>query len=215
MWLSPCIPPIALIFKGTGKRIPKKETSQYPSCVKVFWSKSASWNRGVAIGFGNLLNKGPFKNDRVKFLWFDGLGMRDGIKHDNGHFYKEFQTSLDSGNWKQVVHKPRESKWAQGVDLNVGATIKSKMYKRIRAANEVYYQKKKANPDLPKMTTSELRLLTIKALKEAWVETVEERRVMIRAFEKTGIRLKVDGSDDAEKMKFQGRRYLKGNSVHA
>ena len=29
--------------------------------------------------------------------------------------------------------------------------------------------------------------------------------VMIRAFEKTGIILKVDGSEDAEKMKFQGR----------
>ena len=55
------------------------------------------------------------------------------------------------------------------------------------------------------MTTSELRLLTVKALKEAWVETVEERRVMIRAFEKTGISLKVDGSEDAEKMKFQGQ----------
>ena len=118
---------------------------------------------------------------------------------------KEFQASLDSGNWKQVVHKPRESKWAQGLDLNVGATIKVKMYKRIRAATEVYYQKKKANLNLPKMTTSELRLLTAKALKEAWVETFEERRVMIRAFEKTGISLKVDGSEDAEKMKFQAQ----------
>ena len=29
--------------------------------------------------------------------------------------------------------------------------------------------------------------------------------VMIRAFEKTGISLKVDGSEDAEKMKFQGQ----------
>ena len=47
--------------------------------------------------------------------------------------------------------------------------------------------------------------MTVKALKEAWVETVEERRVMIRAFEKTGISLKVDGSEDAEKMKFQGQ----------
>ena len=48
-------------------------------------------------------------------------------------------------------------------------------------------------------------MLTVKALKEAWGETVEERRVMIRAFEKTGISLKVDGSEDAEKMKFQGQ----------
>ena len=40
----------------------------------------------------------------------------------------------------------------------------------------------------------------------AWVETVQERRVMIRAFEKTGISLKVDGLEDAEKMKFQGQK---------
>ena len=33
----------------------------------------------------------------------------------------------------------------------------------------------------------------------------KERRVIIRAFEKTGISLKVDGSEDAEKMKFQGQ----------
>ena len=72
-------------------------------------------------------------------------------------------------------------------------------------ATEIYYKKKKANPDLKKMTTSELRLMTIKALKEAWVETVEQRRVMIRAFEKTGISLKTDGSEDAEKMHFQGQ----------
>ncbi len=104
-----------------------------------------------------------------------------------------------------MVHKPRESKWAQAVDLNVGATIKAKMYKRIREATEFYYQKKKANPNLKKMTTSELRLMTIKALKEAWVETVEERRVMIRAFEKTGISSKANGSEDAAKMHFQGQ----------
>ena len=68
-----------------------------------------------------------------------------------------------------------------------------------------YFSGLDVNPNLPKMTTSELRLLTVKSLKEAWVETVQERQVMIRAFEKTGISLKVDGSEDAEKMKFQGQ----------
>ena len=37
------------------------------------------------------------------------------------------------------------------------------------------------------------------------METVQEKRVMIRAVEKTGISLKVDGSEDAEKMHFQGQ----------
>ena len=43
------------------------------------------------------------------------------------------------------------------------------------------------------------------ALKESWIEVVEKRRVMIRAFEKTGISLKTDGSEDQEKMHFQGQ----------
>ena len=55
------------------------------------------------------------------------------------------------------------------------------------------------------MTTSELRLYTVRSLKEAWVETIQERRVMIRAFEKTEISLKVDATEDAELMEFQGQ----------
>ena len=47
--------------------------------------------------------------------------------------------------------------------------------------------------------------MTVKALKDAWVEVVKERKVMIRAFEKTGISLKTDGSEDNEKMHFQGQ----------
>jgi len=42
-------------------------------------------------------------------------------------------------------------------------------------------------------------------LKDTWVEAVEEQRVMIYAFGKTGISLKVDGSEDVEKMKFHGQ----------
>ena len=34
---------------------------------------------------------------------------------------------------------------------------------------------------------------------------IVEKKVMIRAFEKTGISLKVDGSEDATKMHFQGQ----------
>ena len=47
--------------------------------------------------------------------------------------------------------------------------------------------------------------MTIKSLKKAWIQTVKEKRVMIRAFEKTGISLKADGSEDAETMHFQGQ----------
>ena len=47
--------------------------------------------------------------------------------------------------------------------------------------------------------------MTVKARKEAWEEVVTEKKVLIRAFEKTGISLKVDGSEDGTKMHFQGQ----------
>ena len=55
------------------------------------------------------------------------------------------------------------------------------------------------------MTTSDMQIMTVKALEEAWKEVIVEKTVMIRAFEKTGITLKVDGSEDATKMHFQGQ----------
>ena len=55
------------------------------------------------------------------------------------------------------------------------------------------------------MTTSELRLMIVKALRDAWTEVVENKKTIYRAFEKTGISLKTDGSEDGEKMHFQGQ----------
>ena len=55
------------------------------------------------------------------------------------------------------------------------------------------------------MTTSELRLMIVKALRHAWTEVVENKKTIYRAFEKTGISLKTDGSEDGEKMHFQGQ----------
>ena len=43
------------------------------------------------------------------------------------------------------------------------------MYIEIRHETELYYKKKKQNPDLPKLTTSQLRVMTVKALEKAWL----------------------------------------------
>ena len=52
------------------------------------------------------------------------------------------------------------------------------------------------------MTTSELRIMTIKALADSWIEMVENPTCMIRAFERTEITLKMDASEDETKMHF-------------
>ena len=40
--------------------------------------------------------------------------------------------------------------------------------------------------NLPKMTTSELRLMIGKALRDSWTEVVENKNTIYRAFEKNG-----------------------------
>ena len=47
--------------------------------------------------------------------------------------------------------------------------------------------------------------MVIRALKDSWTEVVENKKTIYRAFEKTGISLKTDASEDSEKMKFQGQ----------
>ena len=44
----------------------------------------------------------------------------------------------------------------------------------------------------------------VKPFERGLGEIVKEWRVMIRVLEETGVSLKVDDSEDAEKMKFQG-----------
>ena len=46
--------------------------------------------------------------------------------------------------------------------------------------------------------------MTVKALDKAWWEMLTERMI-IRSFERTGLSLKVDGSENSSKMKFQGQ----------
>ena len=69
---------------------------------------------------------------------------------------------------------------------------------------EELYQEFKRTGDRTKLNTSNLRVMTVKALDIAWREFLKEK-TMRRAFEKTGLSLAVDGSEDAEKMKFQGQ----------
>ena len=72
-------------------------------------------------------------------------------------------------------------------------------------ATEAYYQRKKADPTIGKMTTSQLRIMTMKAFKKAWDNMLEEPNVIIRSFQRTGLSLKPDGSQDSELMAFQGQ----------
>ena len=78
------------------------------------------------------------------------------------------------------------------------------MYSHIRDETEIYYQKKKEDPSLRKLTSSELRIMTMKALEKAWLKMLQKPNVIIRSFQRTGLSLNPDGSQDADLMAFQG-----------
>ena len=46
--------------------------------------------------------------------------------------------------------------------------------------------------------------MTAKTLWSAWKEVLQQNTI-VRSFERTGFSLQIDGSEDATKMKFQGR----------
>ena len=47
--------------------------------------------------------------------------------------------------------------------------------------------------------------MTMKAFKKAWDDMLENPNVIIRSFQRTGLSLQPDGSQDAELMAFQGQ----------
>ena len=49
-----------------------------------------------------------------------------------------------------------------------------------------------------------MRIMSAKALGESWKNLLKENTIR-RSFERTGLSLKVDGSEDSELMKFQGQ----------
>lgn len=132
------------------------------------------------------------------------MGSRLGVYHDSGHFYVEFTEQLERGNWECHVFQPKESKWVQPIDLHCGANLKRGMYKRIRDQVEIAYKTFKETGVRQKLTASDLRVMTVKALDEAWKDLLNQKTI-VRSFERTGFSLAVDGSQDQSKMHFQGQ----------
>ena len=54
------------------------------------------------------------------------------------------------------------------------------------------------------LSIGQLRVMITKALSKDWNEILQNPTIMIRAFEKTGLSLPLDGSLDSKKMHFQG-----------
>ena len=64
-------------------------------------------------------------NGRGKLIFADNLWMKDGIDHDSGHYYKEFQDLLKKQKAEFYGFLTHASKWHQPVDSgHIGNQLK-------------------------------------------------------------------------------------------
>ena len=93
----------------------------------------------------------------------------------------------------------------QPIDRHLGKQIKgyirNKFKEKLLEQHAILERNPKANI---KITTMELRQLTTKWLGEAWEKCLEDPEFMVGTFERTGLSLPLDGSEDAEMIRFDG-----------
>ena len=97
----------------------------------VGWAPKATWNRHIAIQFGNYLRR--CSGTRPKVVMADNLGMRNGVEQDSGHFYTEFKEILKKQNAEFYSFIAHASKWHQPVDSgHIGNQLKKGILSLIR-----------------------------------------------------------------------------------
>ena len=123
--------------------------------------------------------------------------------HDNGNtllWYlipKEFRNSNSST--ARIFCNP-------SIVIILGKRVKDHIRKQFKALMLEQHKKLEANPKVNvKINTTDLRCLTTKWLGEAWDKILADPEFMIGTFKRTGLSLPLDGSEDAEAIRFDGQ----------
>ena len=93
------------------------------------------------------------------------------------------------------------TKFSQPADRHFMVRIKKDMKRNFRDLIEKQSDKFDQGEEVHKITVGELRILVTKWLGDAWEKLVADKQAMIDTFEKTGLSLPIDGSQD-QKMSF-------------
>ena len=93
------------------------------------------------------------------------------------------------------------TKFGQPVDLHWGVRIKKSVKADFRDLLEKQHEKFEKFGRVDKITVSQLRVMITKFVAKAWINVSGDRTAMRRTFEKPGLSLAIDGSQD-HKMKF-------------
>ena len=179
----------ALIFRGQGKRISEVEKRSWDQRVSVFFQKNAWADRAF-------VNKWA-RQDFLPFLaehlpGQETLGFCDNL---DAHTTPEFRDILREGNCFRSLLPPECTNYVQAVDAGEGRNLKV-------LVNQAFQRWLEDDTNLDKwengtFTAREKRILITHWVGEAWEKLFSEGRNADIYFQKTGLLLTLDGSEDS------------------
>ena len=179
---KPRIKPL-LIFRGTGKRIPLRETVRYDKRVTVLFQHNAWCDEVIMERWVRTSWKPYVSGDTLLVLDLHRAQKTDRVKE----LLKEYNTT-------PVFVPAGCTSIIQPLDVSFNAPFKKKV-------ENVALHHMEENLDEylnGRINGGERRVLLTKWVGEAWDELVEKEEMIIRSFKKCGISVAADGSEDFE-----------------
>ena len=180
-----------LIFKGTGKRIPEKETKLYDSRVVVKFQDNAWCDEEIMIFW-------------IRKMWNCGMFFDQGQKRSKLLVYDEHRAQTTEKvrdilkrecNTTVALVPPGATSKVQPLDVAFNAEFK-------KAVDRQATEHLAGSPELfatGKVTASDRRILFTKWVGQAWQETSRRlKETVIRSFVKCGIALPTSGCLDKQ-----------------
>ena len=183
---------IAIVFRGTGKRISADEKASYHPSVDVYWQPCAWVDREVAQQWVKKTFKAATEGKEEVLLFCDNLDAQT---------YEGFRDELKKVN-SRVCYGPKNltNCW-QPVDAGYGKLLKtlSLHEQQLWLEKDENIERWVGNAERETFTAKERRILITHWVGEAHLKLQEPKYDRFRrlCFEKTGCLITADGSDDA------------------
>ena len=180
-----------MIFRGTGKRITAVEKAAWHKGVEVYWQACVETDSAFCNSWaGNTYRKGVSGSsiaapEEQSILFADNL---------YGQTTEDFKRVLKECNTLLWLLPPKCTDEVQPVDAGYGRLFKVLVGKSLGAwlLNGDNVERWKSN----KLTASDRRVLITQWVGEAAKQIDSDIRYRRRLFEKTGLAMTADGSDD-------------------
>jgi hypothetical protein len=190
-----------LLFKGSGKRIAKKELAMYDKNVVVDWQTKGWYDSTINPTFTRMI-KGSCSKELC------GESNNNVFLCDNlaPHLDTSFVENLKANNCFIKALPPNTTHFSQPVDRHFGIFVKSEFNRKFRDWFLQLQADYRRTGQVQTVGIGELRVKSTQFVAEAWDVVLKERvHLMKRSFAGCGLSLPLSGVCDEKEMKFDGR----------